>query len=210
MFLNKIAEKMQSGEYSLFQKLAMYNIQQVVQTANGNGDAHLELAESLERVKAWKNYEMTVAKTQRQAPVPFVAQETFRDMILGQMACAEEDSRCVKRVNKSRKIEKEFKEKKLQSVLLSNKETKRILEEQSGLTRMFCLSLFILAVYATVPMGLIMGFYNSGKDMIDTSLAACQFVSDTNLFKSEVLESFNTLMLLTHINKYHLPFLTKK
>jgi tetrahydromethanopterin S-methyltransferase subunit G len=133
--------------------------------------------------------------------VPF-AEEEAKKAKLNILRCWEEESGTLNRINKSREIEKEFKEKKIEEVLLSNKETKRAGKETGKASGILIFSIIMLIIYAAVPeLFVSISFYLS-KTYFDVVLDMSKYCSNIYRYGSECSEVYTSLLQLSLINEY--------
>jgi len=128
--------------------------------------------------------------------------DDLKNMGLGIIACSEEENDNVNRINKSREIEREFKEKKIQSVLLSNKETRKSVEEQTGIIRIFIVPILAMLVYVAIPTSLAAIGYTIADQAVNSNTDVANFVLAHYTYVYESCGIYNTVMLLAFLNRY--------
>jgi hypothetical protein len=114
--------------------------------------------------------------------------------------CYEEESGKINRTNKSREIEKEFKEKKVTEVLLSNKETKRAAKETNKASCLLIFSIIMMAIYVGAPLTLACTSYYSASESYDLIWKMSKYSSYVYKYANECTEVYNTLLVLSLYN----------
>ena len=192
-------------DFSLFQHLAstyinntLYKIEEDV----GKEDDKIELNELFEKVKQRKNYALFYqVKTKSQATGGEIANKNaLLNITIKHVGNVEEENGHINRINKSREIEKEFKEKKLISVLLSNKETKKTLKESPKFSIRFVSAIVTIAIYVIVPLILAFANYTSSNNSINTVLILTQMLSYNGRVLVESAGVYNSMFLIGYMN----------
>ncbi len=141
-------------------------------------------------------------KVRSKLPSP-PGRDDLREMVLANISCVEEEgARHIKRVNKSREIEKEFREKKLQLALMSNKEARRMVGDNRCITRPILLALIMIAIYIGVPVTVYSIVYSRTRSNLDVSWNAGKYVSYARRFTEEYVEVFHSVILMANLNEY--------
>ena len=163
-------------------------------------DLYADLRELIDELIDMPNYAESV--TMRETPSIKVKNDEVKCMELGHIVCYEEDSVSINRVNKFREIEKEFTAKRIQSVLLSNKETRKAVKERSGLTKLLMFHILTILLYVALPLVLIIVAYFLAKDVLHTSINVADYISEHFKFSHECSEVYNNLVLGSFIQRY--------
>ena len=200
---------MQKDEsYSIFQQMLLSSLKDMVLRYQGFIDAEIygEVKEIIDSINKKANYGRNVRMKSLTNGKP--GNEELKCMELGHIACSEEESDYINRVNKSREIEKEFTEKKIKSVLLSNKETKKAVKERSGVTKIVVFYLITMLLYVSVPISMAIMTYVISINGFLTSIDVANYVAGHYRFAQECSEAFNGIVLIGFFNKYYYQILT--
>eukprot|EP01022_Parablepharisma_sp_SALTPOND_P013689 TRINITY_DN183_c0_g1_i2.p1 TRINITY_DN183_c0_g1~~TRINITY_DN183_c0_g1_i2.p1 ORF type:complete len:580 (-),score=22.52 TRINITY_DN183_c0_g1_i2:2395-4134(-) len=200
--IQTLSEMQQNSEYSIFQEVLLYYVKETVVKLPEpiKDDTYSEVKEIIETITERTNYGNSVKL--KTLPNAKEANDEMKGMELGLLACVEEETDTINRVNKSREIEKEFTEKKIQSVLLSNKETKKSVKERSSLAKLFIFFLLTLLLYVFVPLSLAVFGYFLSRVIAYTNLDVADYVSTHYKFLHESSEAYSNIELIAYLNRY--------
>lgn len=122
-------------------------------------------------------------------------------MKLSQIACVEEGNDAIKRSNKAMQIEREFREKKLTTVLTSNKETNKVITDNNKNSFLLQLAIIFLFLFIVTPIALSLVLYFESNNLIQTSTTLAEYVSKTSDFNNEIAQTYNSMLLLSLIHE---------
>lgn len=127
--------------------------------------------------------------------------DQFTEMMWHQITSREEEGKEIKRTNRAMQNEKEFKEKRLKAVLLSNKETKRVNNE----TQKHSYSIIITALAALsitiVPIILTLLLYFETYNIMTTCDLFGKLITNTTDLTHQYAETYSNLLLLALIHE---------
>ncbi len=200
------------GDGSLFQKLGMLTIRGVAERL-GHSDyyaaEYVELNDFVEQIQQRRNYGAGVRTRPQGAILPEneLARNELRGMLLGHLGCVEKDGGTLKRENKSREIEKVFREKKLRLALMSNKQAMRVTESQAHLNWLAYIAFLTVGVFVAGPFAIFWEVYGTASTTLDECWNVAQYISVLSRFGAEYAEACNSMLLVAHLEAYSDPLI---